>query len=61
MRQMPVLVYLPKSVMTLVSFVGVLYSGNFYTPTDVKFPYEKVNSIMKCLKPEVIITDRTNL
>ena len=56
-RQIPVLVYLPKSVMTLVSFAGVLYSGNYYTPTDVKFPFEKVNSIIQCLLPEIIITD----
>lgn len=57
-RKIPILVYLPKSVMTLVSFAGILYSGNYYTPTDVKFPFEKVASIMKCLIPEVIITDR---
>ncbi len=57
-RKIPVLVYLPKSVMTLVSFAGILYSGNYYTPTDVKFPFEKAASIMKCLMPEVIITDR---
>lgn len=53
----PVLVYLPKSAMTLVSFAGVLYSGNYYTPTDVRFPFEKVNSILNCLHPEIIITD----
>lgn len=57
-KKVPVLVYLPKSAMTLISFVGVLYSGNYYTPTDVKFPFEKVNSIIKCLIPKVIITDK---
>lgn len=59
-RKIPILVYLPKSAMTLISFVGILYSGNYYTPTDVRFPFEKVASIMKCLMPEVIITDREN-
>ena len=53
----PILVYLPKSSMTLISFVGVLYSGNYYTPTDVRFPFEKANSIIKCLHPKAIITD----
>lgn len=57
-RQVPVLVYLPKSAMVLVSFAGVMYSGNYYTPTDVRFPFEKVNSIMKCLDPRLIITDK---
>lgn len=59
-RKVPILVYLPKSAMTLVSFAGILYSGNYYTPTDVKFPFEKVSSIIKCLSPEAIITDRKN-
>ena len=59
-RQIPVLVYLPKSVMTLISFAGVLYSGNYYTPTDVRFPFEKAHSIMQCLLPEIIITDKAS-
>lgn len=59
-KQIPILVYLPKSVMTLVSFAAVLYSGDYYTPTDVRFPFEKVNSILKCLMPELIISDYKN-
>lgn len=34
----------------------MLYSGNFYTPTDVKFPFEKVDSIIQQLNPKFIIT-----
>lgn len=56
----PILVYLPKSIISIVSFMGVLYSGNFYTPTDIKFPFEKVNSVIKCLEPELIISDTKN-
>lgn len=57
-RAIPVFVYLPKSAMSLVAFVGVLYSGNYYTPTDVKFPFEKAKSIINALEPQVIITNR---
>lgn len=57
-RKVPVLIYLPKSITSLVSFMGVLYSGNFYTPTDVKFPFEKVNTIIQSLEPELIISTR---
>lgn len=53
----PILVYLPKSVNCINAIVGVLYSRNFYTTTDVKFPWEKVDSIIKALMPELIITD----
>ena len=56
--KIPVLIYLPKSTDILVAFAGVLYSGNFYTPTDVKFPFPKVNSILECLQPKLIISDK---
>lgn len=59
-RHFPVLVYLPKGTNTLVSFAGVLYSGNYYTPTDVKFPFQKVEGVLNCLHPELIITDQEN-
>ena len=53
----PVLVYLPKSVSSIVAFMGILYSGNFYTPTDVRFPAEKVISVMDALHPSAVIVD----
>lgn len=42
-RRNPVLVYLPKEVSSIVAFMGILYSGNFYTTTDIRFPEKKVN------------------
>ena len=42
----------------MISFAGILYSGNYYTPTDVKFPFQKVEGVLKCLKPALIISDR---
>ena len=53
----PVLVYLPKSVNSIIAFMGILYSGNFYTPTDVRFPAEKVLSVMDALHPSAVIVD----
>ncbi len=53
----PVFVYLPKSVKMISAFMGILYSGNFYTPTDVSFPFEKVKGILDALKPALILTD----
>lgn len=54
----PVLIYLPKSVWSVVAMMGILYSGNFYTPTDVRFPMEKVKSIIDALEPKMIITNK---
>lgn len=59
-QHIPVLVYLPKGVSVLVSFAGVLYAGNFYTPTDVKFPFKKVQGILDCLQPQLYISDTSN-
>lgn len=56
-RRNPILTYLPKSVENIVAFMGILYSGNFYTPTDIRFPEEKVKSIISTLKPSAIIVD----
>lgn len=53
----PILVYLPKSVSSIVAFMGILYSGNFYTPTDVRFPADKVLSVIDALHPSAVIVD----
>lgn len=57
----PVLVYVPKSVESIICFMGVLYSGNFYTPTDVTFPFEKVNGVIKKLEPAIYLSDSKSL
>ncbi len=59
-RRNPVLVYLPKDISSIVAFMGILYSGNFYTPTDIRFPAEKVISVMDALNPAaVLVNDQT--
>ncbi len=56
-RRNPVLVYLPKTIESIVAFMGILYSGNFYTPTDIRFPAEKVISVVEALQPVAVIVD----
>lgn len=56
----PVFVYLAKSVQMVEAFAGILYSGNFYTPTDIGFPFEKVQGILDVLGPGLIVTDKKN-
>ena len=53
----PVFVYLPKSYKSIVAFMATLYSGNFYTPSDVDFPFAKVSLVLVQLKPSIFITD----
>lgn len=53
----PVVIYLEKSVRVIASFMGILYSGNFYCPIDVTMPLERVETILNVLEAPVIITD----
>ena len=52
----PVIIYLEKGVDVLVSFMGVAYSCNFYSPIDIDMPASRVNKILEVLKPALVIT-----
>ena len=56
-RRNPILVYLPKDVSSIIAFMGILYSGNFYTPTDIRFPDEKIVSVMNALHPRAVVVN----
>tara|TARA_B110000971_G_C20039710_1_gene516980 strand:+ start:2909 stop:4426 length:1518 start_codon:yes stop_codon:yes gene_type:complete len=55
-KNKPIGVFLPKSIDCVNSFMGVLYTGNFYVPLDIKSPLERLNSLVETLGPVVIIT-----
>ena len=57
-RKCPIVVYIEKSVKVLVSFMGIAYSGNFYSPIDVDMPARRVNRILEVLQPKLVITTR---
>lgn len=60
-QRKPVFVYLPKSAKMIEAFFGILYSGCYYTPTDVRFPFEKINGILQVLDPRLILTDSDHI
>ena len=53
----PIVVFLPRSCESVISFMGILYSGNFYVPLDVKTPSERLEKIIKDLRPTLIIVN----
>ena len=59
--KMPIMVFIDKSINTLLSMFGVLYSGNFYTVVDVTSPKNRIDSIVNTLEPKLIITDNKNI
>ena len=52
----PVLVFVDRKIETLVGFMGVVESGNFYVPIDCKMPYERVKLIADVCQPIAAIT-----
>ena len=59
-KKRPIIIYMEKCVSCISSFLGVAYSGNFYSPIDVKMPKERVEKIVETLEPELIITDKNH-
>ena len=56
----PILLFMEKSVSLVSSFLGVAYSGNFYSPIDTRMPDERVNKIIDTLDPAIVITDKAH-
>lgn len=54
-KNRPIVVYMEKSVDSIVSFLGAVYSGNFYSPIDIKMPQERIKRILDVLEPEFVI------
>ena len=51
----PVAVCLGQSVAAIVSFLGIAYAGDFYTPIDDSMPVERIKKIIKTLEPKCFI------
>ena len=55
-RKTPVVVYLEKSKNVLISFMGIAYSGCFYSPIDIDVPKTRIKKIFDVLSPKIVIT-----
>ena len=56
----PIGVYIPKGCHMVQAFAGINMSGNFYVPLDTKSPDTRIQSILKVLESEAIITDKAH-
>lgn len=54
-KNQPIAVYMDKSVECIISFLGIAYSGNFYSPLDLKTPMSRTEKIINVLRPIAII------
>ncbi len=59
-RNQPVVVFIERSIESLISFFGVAYSGNFYVPVDCQMPAKRIELIFQTLSPKAaIVTEGT--
>ncbi len=58
-RTRPVMVYLPKSIKSIVSFMGSMYAGSPYVPMDYNVPIARFCVTASNLCPAAVITDES--
>ena len=56
-RLNPVMVFLPKSIKSIVSFMGSMFSASPYVPMDYNVPMARFAATAKNLRPGAVITD----
>lgn len=56
-RYSPIMVYLPKSIKSIVSFIGIMCANSPYVPMDYNVPMERFSSTARNLLPTAVITD----
>lgn len=53
----PIVVFMGKHPRTIVTFYGVIYSGNYYVPIDEEMPRQRIELIFQSLNPKAVICD----
>lgn len=61
LKKKPIAIFMDKSIECIVSFLGVAYSGNFYTLIDMEMPLARIEKILDILKPELFITECSHM
>lgn len=55
-RNRPVAVVIDRNIESLILFLGVVYSGNFYVPVDHTMPVQRIHMILETLQPVMILS-----
>ena len=54
----PIVVYIDRNIRSIISFLAVVSSGNFYVPVDGTLPKERIQAILNTLQPVAQIDAR---
>jgi len=55
----PVVVFMKKHPKMIITFLGVVYAGDYYVPIDEEMPVHRIELIFRNLSPEAVICDET--
>ena len=53
----PIAIYLPKSIQSVIANIAITYSANIYMHLDIKNPSERILNILNLIQPRIIITN----
>ena len=54
----PMAVCIDRNIESIILFLGIVYSGNFYVPLDVAMPQERISLILEDLQPKLIFSSK---
>lgn len=54
-------IFMEKTPLDIVAFMGILYAGGAYVPLDVTMPKDRIALINDNLSPDLVITDTAHL
>lgn len=54
-RNSPVVVFIDRNIESVISFMGIAMSGNFYVPVDRQLPVKRVDLIVNTLQPKAAV------
>lgn len=54
---LPIGIFLPKSIDAVVADIAVIYSGNIYMNLDIKAPAERIKNIITTVEPKAILSN----
>lgn len=60
-KSQPIIVFMDKGIDSLIAFLGIAYSGNFYSLLNPDLPKIRLKNIYSILQAPVIITNRENI
>ena len=59
-RNRPIAVLIDRNIESIVMFMGIVYSGNFYVPIDRTLPAKRIQTIFTTLDPAAVLALRSH-